>query len=375
MRVLHIGKFYPPYKGGMETHLHTLCTQLRHMVDVSVVVSNTSRGRVDEIIDGVSVSRLGTLFNFGSAPVNPGLAAHIRGSGADIVHIHVPHPTAILAYLTSGHRGRLVVTYHSDIVRQRILGAAFAPIMHRALSRADAIICTSPNYVESSPTLRRHRSRCRVLPFSIETASIENVDPAATEQVRARYGERLLLSVGRQVSYKGFEFLVRAMPDVRGKLILVGNGPLRPELERVAKSLGVSERIVFLDGVADVAPYYHAADVFVLPSIARSEAFGLVQLEAMAAGKPVVNTAIASGVPYVSVDGLTGITVAPRDPPALASAVNRLLDDPVLSSRYGAAGRSRVETHFSAHEMVRQTVDLYREVLGGANDGHVKDAS
>ena len=363
MKVLHVGKFYPPYKGGMETHLHALCTKLQEDIDVAVVVANTARERVDDVIDGVRVTRMGTAINLGAAPINPGLAAYIRASGADIVHIHVPHPGAILAYLASGYRGRLVVTYHSDIVRQRIAGAAFAPFMHLALRRASTIICTSPNYIESSSILRAHRTRCRVLPFSIETERFARADAAVVRHIRQEHGDRIVLGVGRQVSYKGFEFLVRAMVDVRGRLVLVGNGPLRQDLERLAIALRIAERVTFLDEVPDVAPYYHAADVFVLPSVARSEAFGLVQLEAMAAGKPVVNTALESGVPYVSPDGVTGLTVPPMDPAALAQALNRLLDDPELRERFGEAGRARVRTHFSADEMVRQTLDVYRDAM------------
>lgn len=363
LRVLHVGKFYPPYKGGMETHLHTLCEGLRSEVDLRVVVANTGRRSVDDVVDGVRVTRLGTFVNLGSAPYTPGLRGFIREAHPDIVHIHLPHPTAILSYLASGHRGRLIVTYHSDIVRQRILGTAFRPILHRALARASSIICTSPNYIDSSPVLARHRHRCHVLPFSIATDRFTRAGEEEVLTLRRRYGDRVVLAVGRLVGYKGFEHLIRAMAGVRARLVLVGDGPLKASLERIARDAGVADKVVFLERVDDVNAYYHAADVFALPSVARSEAFGLVQLEAMASGIPVVNTRLASGVPYVSPHGVTGLTVPPGDAGALTVAINELLDDPDLRQRYGAAGRRRARNEFSVEEMVRQTLAVYRAAM------------
>ena len=363
-RILQIGKFYPPYRGGMETHLEALCRELIKRVDLEVVVSNEGRETTREVFDGVPLTRLGRVATLASAPLTPGLQSAITRSGADLVHVHLPHPTAIIAYLLSGHRGPVVATYHSDIVRQRLLGAAFSAILHRFLRRCAAIICTSPQYIESSAVLQRHRDRCRVIPFSIPLEPLQSVVDAEVETIRRRYGERLVLAVGRMVGYKGFEHLVAAMAQVRGTLILIGTGPLRDALERQARDAGLAERVCFLGNVSDIAPFYHAADVFALPSVARSEAFGLVQLEAMACGKPVVNTRLPTGVVHVSPDGVTGLTVPPGDPGALAGAINRLLDDPALRSRLGRAGQRRAREEFSVAVMIERTLDLYGEVLG-----------
>ena len=363
LRILHIGKFYPPYKGGMETHLHTLCERIRDRVDVRVVVANTTRGRTDEVIGDVPVTRLGTLVNLGAAPYTPGLARFIREAEADIVHLHWPHPTAVLAYLKSRYRGRLVVTYHSDIVRQRVLGFAFRPFLHALLERAGAIICTSPNYIDTSPVLAAHRSRCHVLPFSIVVDPLEQSPTSAVAEIRRTHGSRIVLGIGRLVSYKGFEYLIRAMEHIDGRLILIGDGPLRAKLERSARDSGSAEKVSFLSGVDDVGPYLHAADVFVLPSVARSEAFGIVQLEAMAAGTPIVNTDLPSGVPYVSPHGVSGLTVPPRDAPALAAAIGTLLDDAEARHRYGSAGKARVRSHFDVDAMATQTLALYSDLM------------
>jgi glycosyltransferase involved in cell wall biosynthesis len=365
LRVLHVGKFYPPYRGGIETHLQALCRELKRFVQVEVLVASEARHGSESEVDGVKVKRLTRLFSIGETPVCWQLAGEIRRSGAAVVHLHMPHPPACLAYLMSGHRGPLVITWHSDIVRQKIMARVLAPFHEAVVRRASVLIASSPNYVETSPVLSRNRDRCRVIPFGIKPNGSRARDGETITKIRQRYGRRILLAVGRMVYYKGFEYLVRAMKNVRGHLLIVGDGPLRTQLEHLAVECGVSEHITFLGRVSqdEMAAYYHAADVFVLPSVARSEAFGVVQLEAMACGKPVVNTALPTGVPYVSRDGVTGFTVPPADASALATAISRLLDDPYLRAKFGAAALRRTREEFNVELMGRRTVEVYREVL------------
>lgn len=365
MRVLQVGKFYPPHMGGIEIHLRDLCGELARAIPLRVLVANDSPRRRYEIIDGVRVTRLAALFNVSTAPVCPRMASEIRRARADLVHIHLPNPAAILAYLASAHRGALVLTWHSDVIRPPLITRMLAPVERLALRRAAACIVTSRRYLETSPALSPYRARCRVIPYGIRFQRFAQCDSAAVARVRKRFGSRLLLAVGRLTYYKGFEFLVHAMRYVEGHLILIGDGPLGAMLEGDARALGVSTRVSFLGEIPNrhLLPYYHAADVFVLPSVARSEAFGIVQLEAMACGVPVVNTRLDSGVPSVSLDGTTGLTVPPCAPEALAAAINRLLDDPPLRARYGAAGRRRVAEEFSLDRMVQRTLDVYCESL------------
>lgn len=362
MKILQIGKFYPPHRGGIENHLQILCRQLSRSVDLQVIVSSSNGRSVREAPDGFPVTRLRTAFQLAGAPVCLEMAAKVRQSRADIVHIHLPNPTAILAFFGSGHRGRLVMTYHSDVVRQRVLGTLFQPILNHAMRRSDAVIAASPNYLESSPVLTRFRERCEVIPFGIPLESFEHYDRRKAEEIRLRYGPHILLAVGRLVYYKGFEFLIRAMSQMKAHLLLLGEGPLRPALQRLVQRQGLEHRVTILGDIDDLIPYYRAADVFVLPSISRSEAFGIVQLEAMACRKPVVNTKLNSGVPFVSQDGVSGYTVPPRDSAALAAAINRLLRDPGLRERYGEAARLRVEREFSAEVMTRRMLNLYERV-------------
>jgi rhamnosyl/mannosyltransferase len=293
------------------------------------------------------------------------MVSEIRKSHADLVHVHLPNPTAILALFASRYSGPLVVTYHSDTVRQKLLGRLFEPLLHAALRRSSAIIVTSPNYLETSSVLSSHKHKCKVIPYGVRTADFEEVDQPTVAKLRQEYGDRTIISVGRLVYYKGFEYLIRAMTKVRGRLLIVGEGPLRESLEQLACALGVAGRVTFVGEKqnADVIRYYHAADVFALASIARSEAFGIVQLEAMACGKPVVNTSLLSGVPFVSQHGVTGLTVPPANPDALAIAINSLLDQPQRCRQYGDAARRRVQQEFGLELMAQRTHLLYDGVL------------
>jgi len=214
--------------------------------------------------------------------------------------------------------------------------------------------------------LQPFRRTCHVVPYGIEPTAAGRIDRLAVAALRDRYGARLVLAVGRLTAYKGFEYLVRAMAEVDARLLIVGEGPRRRTLERLVSTLRLHDRVALLGAIPDVAPFYEACDVFVLPSTSRNEAFGLVQLEAMAAGKPVVNTAIGSGVAYACPPGLCGQAVPPADPAALAGAIRQLLADSELRRTLGAAGRARVAAKFSASEMVRRTLDIYQQAFFAA---------
>lgn len=356
--------------GGIETHLELLCNALRKSVDLRVLVANDGPRTATEMAGQVRISRLGTICALASAPICPRMASQIRASKADLVHVHLPNPMAVLAFLASGHSGPLVITYHSDIVRQKLLGKLFQPLLHAALKRSAGIIVTSPNYLETSHVLSEHRERCRVIPYGIRASDFDEVSSGTVERVRQEHGKRLIVSVGRLVYYKGFEFLIHAMTQISARLLIIGDGPLRNGLEQLAASLDIRNRVVFLREKQnlDLAPYYHAADVFVLPSVARSEAFGIVQLEAMACGKPVINTNLPTGVPFVSLDGVTGLTVPPGDPKALADAINALLDNPALAAAYGNAGRQRIQQYFTVESMAERTLELYNSILRSAQE-------
>jgi rhamnosyl/mannosyltransferase len=260
-----------------------------------------------------------------------------------------------------------VLTYHSDIVRQRFLGAAYRPLLRRVLERVDRIIVGSPPMIANSETLAPYADKCRVVPFGIETERFEPTAAVLARAAELRGGHRrpVVLFVGRLIYYKGADVLVRAMADVDADLVMVGAGPLQAELESTAAALGMADRVTIVPPVVDdeLAAWYRAADVFCLPSVARSEAYGLVQLEAHASGTPVVSTNLPTGVPWVNVDGETGLVVPPSDAPALAAALRTLLADGPLRARMGAHARERALTTFGVQAMVDGTLAVYDEVL------------
>jgi rhamnosyl/mannosyltransferase len=294
------------------------------------------------------------------------MPAAIRAARPDLVHIHLPHPGGVLGLLASGYRGPVVVTYHSDVVRQRMMSAVFQPILDALLRRASTIIVTSPRYLETSPVLARHRVRCAVVPYGIPLDRFERVDEGRVQEIRDRFGPRLILAVGRLVYYKGFDVLIHAMSRIEGRLVIIGEGPLRGSLGGAAAAAGVASKVVFLGDMQNeaVAPFFAAADVFALPSVERSEAFGIVQLEAMASGTAVVNTSLASGVPWVSPHMQTGLTVPPGDVDALAAAIGRLLGDEALRRQFGEAARARTRAEFDVDVMGGRVIGVYDRALG-----------
>ncbi|MBC8119367.1 MAG: glycosyltransferase, partial [Burkholderiaceae bacterium] len=189
---------------------------------------------------------------------------------------------------------------------------------------------------------------------------------AAVDAIRQKFRSPILLAVGRFVYYKGFEFLIRAMAAsaTQGTLVIIGEGPLHDNLRQEIEQLGLGDRVHMIGNVPDAQPYFQACDIFCMPSVERSEQFGLVQLEAMACSKPVISTRLGTGVEYVTLDGVTGLLVAPKDAGALAHALRVLLGDRELRFRLGVAGRQRVEQAFSIKQMVDKTVDVYHRVAG-----------
>ena len=365
MRVLHVGKFYPPeYSGGIETALETLSRGLVAAgVDVTCAVAAAARGRGgEERRDGVHVLRAGSLGTLLSQPLAPSLPALVRRRPADLVHLHHPNPLGDLAVLAAAARP-LVVTQHSDVVRQRALWLAYGPLVRGAFARSRFVTVASEQALRGSRELRGFEAKVRVIPYGVDPARFEPT-PAVLERARALRavwgGGPVVLAVGRLVRYKGFDVLLRAASGLDASVVVVGSGPEERRLRALAGPRAVLAGRV---GGADLAAHYRAADVFCLPSVTTAEAFGIVLLEAMASGLPLVTTVLPTGVSAVNREGRTGLVVPPGDAGALREALMALLAESARRAEMGREARRVFEEEYTARLMVERFLGLYREAL------------
>lgn len=367
MHILQIYKDYFPVLGGIENHVRDLSEALAargHRVTV-LVTSLDQHTTTAQPQPGLTVIKAARTLHLASTPLSLAMLQIARSLRPDLVHLHFPYPPGDLAAMALPGRPPLVVTYHSDIVRQRVLLHAYRPLLELTLRRAARILPTSPNYMLSSPFLRRHAARCAVVPLGIDADRFARADPGHVAAIRARYAAPLVLFVGRLRYYKGLHILLDAMPSVRGALLIGGGGPERERLERQAAQLGIAERVHFLGDIPDheLPALFQAADVFVMPAHLRAEALGLAQIEALASGLPCVSTELGTGTSFANRHRETGLVVPPGDAPALAAALNTLLADSELRQRFGAAGRQRVAALFTRAQMVDLVEAIYRDVL------------
>jgi len=366
MRVLQVGKFYYPYRGGMETYLRDLCLGLKDRVDLKILVSNTNHHTVRETVEGVDVIRAGQWGRLAATSLCPSFPRLLKQNAGDIISIQHPDPLAALSYLSAKPPGKMVVVYQSDIIRQRFTKYIYRPFLLSFLSRAQAIIVTSPLYIESSPVLHRFRDKCVVIPIGINPNDYLPSPSIGekTQEIRRRHGDKIVLFVGRLALYKGIEYLLKAMEGIDGKLIIVGKGGRLGTLAMMVASHHLEDKVFLMGEVSrdDLLAYLHACSVLCLPSITRNEAYGIVQLEAMACSRPVVSTRLDTGVNYINLDHETGLVVPPQDPGKLRDGLNELLDDPELSAELGRRGQLRVEQEFTKKKMAEKTFQLYKEL-------------
>ncbi len=374
MRVLQFGRFWNDQHGGVERHAALLSRGLTSEgVDVVNLVASHNWQGSDGKVDGyrlVQVPSGGMLFRTALAPTLPwqALALH-REQPFDIFHFHLPDPLSHLASMVLPAGVKRVITWHSDIIRQKKLLALYEPLLQRLVRQADALVAATQMHFVSSiqipsdlPRTRRH-----VIPYGLDYTplALSPRTAALRDELRARVqGRALVFALGRHIYYKGFDVLIEAIQHTNALLILGGDGPLRPQLEQQAQALGLADRVVFSGRIPeqDLAAYFHACDVFCLPSVEPSEAFGLVQLEAMACGKPVVCTQLNNGVNVVNVHGQTGFAVPVRDPLALGQCLALLLQDDALRLKLGSQARVQADS-YSVSAMTASHIKLYQDLL------------
>lgn len=371
IRVLTFGRYADDNFGGLERYVFELARALAAEVRYTNVVAKRGGAPDLEVVGETVYAR--PWASIAGTPVCPGmpwqaLTRH-RRAPFDLVHLQFPaDPMAHLATALLPRGVKRVISWHSDIIRQRRLLALYRPFLDRLVRAADAIIAATPAHISSSEQLSTvtDRSRLHVVPYGFDLTRFRE-RPALADQVRRRFTEEFLVfALGRHVYYKGFEFLIRALRGLpEAGLALGGQGPLTAELRQVARAAGVAKRVHFIGRIAEaeLPAWYHACDAFCLSSVEPAEGFGIVQIEAMASGKPVVCCELGNGVTWVNQDGVTGLVVPPADPEALAGALERLAENPALRMRLGEQGRARAFGVFTVEAMARGTLAVYRSVL------------
>lgn len=377
--ILQVNKLYYPASGGIERVVQQLAEGLSGETDTKVLVCQEKGKTVKEYVNGVEVHRASSLGVVSSLPVSLSFLWKFSkmSKDRDIVHIHLPFPLGDLACFLSGYRGKVVLWWHSDIVRQKKMMKLYRPLMEWLLRRADAIIVATEGHIEGSLYLKAFADKCVVIPFGVDRYIEEKADlwiQSEKESKGKSKKERAVcfLFVGRFVYYKGCRVLLKAFAGAVEKnpeihLDLVGSGPMQKELEELVKEYNLQGKVEFHSNVNDeeLIEYFQRCDVFVLPSIARSEAFGLVQIEAMSFGKPVINTRLASGVPYVSLDQVTGVTVEPENVQELAEAIIYMAEHPQEREQMGMRARERMKELYRIETMLENVKKLYENLTEG----------
>ena len=359
MHILHIFKNYHPIVGGIESHLRLLAEgQAAAGHKVEVLTCRPAGQPKKERVRGVSIQRCKTLFTAASTPVALPIPGYLFSSRADIIHFHTPYPWADACSLFLQGR-RTVLTHHSDIIRQQKTLRLYAPVLRRILRGAGRILCTSHRYMNGSPWLTLVRDKCRVVPLGVDT---ERFHPANLPP----HSDFRILFLGKLRAYKGIDVLFRALlecPQVQ--LLVAGEEVSRTPFPSAAVQLQAQGRVQFLGIVPEqeLPALYRSVDLLVLPSINRSEAFGLVLLEAMACGIPCLTTELGTGTSWVVEDGVTGVVVKAGDPRALSHGIRTLQQNPELRRQMGRRSRQRVLDRFRQEQMVSGVFEVYQKLI------------
>lgn len=363
MRVVHVGKYYPPeYFGGLESVVMELNDALvKRGVEVTVVCAAVRGKSRTESYRGVTVERVATITTVLSQPVSPGFGRAVQEAKGDLLHLHHPNPLGDATVL--GDARPLVITHHSDIVRQRALRLAYGPLLQKVHRQAKVIVSGSEQLLRTSSDLKGFESKTRVIPYGIDASRFAETPGvrARAREIRARWeGKPIVLAVGRLVGYKGFDVLIDAARGLDATVVIVGEGP---EEQRLRELAGPHVSFAGRLNEEELVAHYHACDIFCLSSVTIAEAFGIVLLEAMACGKPLITTALPTGVSAVNREGVTGLVVPPGDVGALREALSALLQDAPRRKALGEAARQVQAAEYTAELMGQRYAKLYEEIL------------
>lgn len=369
LRVIQVAHYYGPL-GGIERVVHQFCQGLADTHEVEAVVCNTNWRTTQSIEGGIPVTRVGRVAHFQRMSVCPSFARWLRRKNPDLVHVHMTNPMAELSFLLSGLKCKVIATYHMDVTRQRYLNTLYTPFQKIFLRRCLLVTASSENFARSSPVLSQWLDKVRVLPFGLARDALLETEHSRllTDRLFHEIKGPVILFVGRLIHYKGLDVLVRAMGDIPATCLIAGEGYLEPVLREQIISLGLADRVRLVGRIPDqeLVAYYDRADIFVLPSVNRTEAYGLTQIEAMSRGTPVVCCEVGTGTSFVNQDGVSGLVVPPNNHAALAEALNRILNDAPLRAKLSMGAKERVQNLFTEERMVAELKKLYAEVFSSS---------
>ena len=366
MKILQVNKLYYPWMGGVEMIVQQVAEGLnKKHLDVEVLCVQSKGKRKIEEVKGVKVWRAKSFGIFWGMPISFDFFRLFKKlvKNVDVVDFHHPFPLGDLAILLSKPK-KLVVHYHSDIVRQKILIPFLKPLILSTLRKADIILVSNPNLINSSFYLKRFKNKCRVVPFGVDFKKLEEYyDEQEIKKNKEKYGD-FVFFIGRLNYYKGVNYLIEAMKDINTNLVIAGEGTEEEKLKQRVKELGLERKIFFLPfrDRKQTFNLFQSAKLFVLPSIFHSEAFGIVLIEAMACGTPLISTELGTGTSWVNQDGQTGLVVPPRDIKALNIAIKKIMENKELAQKMSQAGRNRAKEKFDLKTMLVEIEKIYQTI-------------
>lgn len=366
MRVLHFFKtYYPDSWGGIEQVIRQLCVGTGRLGVTNEVLTLSPNGPSSIEIDGHMVHRARLDFELASTGFSFSAIRKLArlARDADVIHYHFPWPFMDIAHFAARINKPSVVTYHSDIVRQKNLLRVYSPLKRRFLDSVDTVVASSPNYMASSPVLKRFAHKTRIITYGLDKAVYRQPSQQTKDKWRAQCGERFFLFIGVLRYYKGLHILLDAMAQVDYPVVIAGAGPIEKELKAHARRLGLTH-VQFIGAVdeEDKAALLELSYAMVFPSHLRSESFGISLLEGAMFGKPMISSEIGTGTTYINIDNDTGLVVPPDDPAALGAAMRTLWENPQLAADMGRRAEARYWELFTAEKMAENYHALYREL-------------
>lgn len=368
MKILHFYKNYVhESQGGLEQAIYQICRGTKSLGAQNRVLTLGKDSRCHTLErEEALVFSCPSSMEIASCGISWAAAKKFREQTrwADIIHYHFPWPFADLLHVLGRFKNPCLVTYHSDIVRQKGLDFFYSPLKHMFLSSMGRIVATSENYVQSSPVLKRYKDKVSAIPLGLDPRTYPEVDEQNVRTWKSRLGRDFFLFVGVMRYYKGLDILLDAAKTTNERFVLAGTGPREEELHAKADSLGLSN-VHFLGHVRDEdkVALLSLCRGFVFPSHLRSEAFGVSLLEGAMFAKPLISAEIGTGTSFINKDGVTGIVVRKNDSQALIRAIETLAHNPALAQEMGDNSRKRYEQLFTAHTQAKQYMRLYNDML------------